>query len=123
MKVIVALLLIASMLVASSPVVCKAASCEEASKPETCCASSCGGGHCSPQPEEPKKKNEAPDAPQPCIPFMRCCCCTVPQPVEPLRMVVLLDRRDLPFAPLSTELLMPLTDEIWHPPNGMSALA
>jgi len=48
---------------------------------------------------------------------MRCCGCTVPQPIEPMRLVILLDREEIAFAPLAIALPTPLLDAIWHPPN------
>lgn len=49
---------------------------------------------------------------------MRCCACTVPQPVEPMRLVILLHPNEIGFAPLNVSLPSPLLDPIWHPPNA-----
>lgn len=48
---------------------------------------------------------------------MRCCACTVPQPVEPMRLVIFLHRNEVAFAPLTVSLQSPLLDPVWHPPN------
>lgn len=116
MKVVAALLLIASVLVASSPLACVAGGCDNASTAEVKCGSSCGG-HCSALAEKPVSKDDRPEAPQPCIPFMRCCGCTVPQPIEPMRLMILLDREEITFAPLNIALPAPSLDAVWHPPN------
>lgn len=116
MKAVVALLLIASVLVASSPLACAAGGCDNTSTTEAECGSSCGG-HCAAPAEKPVPKGDGPEAPQPCIPFMRCCACAAPQPLEPLRLVILLDRNEIAFAPLAIALPTPCLDAIWHPPN------